>query len=150
MRIRMCGRRKPRDHPREYGENDPIYQQGKHHRGPSPRIRGKCFRDPLNSVIQWTIPANTGKMRSLSSISFPRRDHPREYGENATTGDIIATGLGTIPANTGKIRLTCGPVERGGDHPREYGENAPLMSSTSALMGPSPRIRGKLGGTSSM
>ena len=60
----------------------------------------------------------------MSPLLRLRRDHPREYGENAWLSKSSPTQAGIIPANTGRI----GRGYRHGrplpDHPREYGENA--------------------------
>ena len=92
-----------------------------------------------------------------------RRDHPREYGENAGTVDGCGCGIGSsprirgkfvvdagmgkgggiIPANTGKIPLPLRALEPPPDHPREYGENWDKLRGEVLPLGSSPRIRGK-------
>ena len=94
--------------------------------GPSPRIRGKSPRQcRMTSKNPW--------------------DHPREYGENATSEAHALVVHGTIPANTGKMipyathgnQVVCGPS------PRIRGINDGVPGYT-LRRGPSPRIRGKL------
>ena len=154
------------DHPREYGENSARCPLEQTHAGPSPRIRGKCSTPPNTADEPGTIPANTGKIGSGSPLPARPGDHPREYGENATTAanSGVEGGpsprirgkyrsarrqtrrLGTIPANTGKIwspRRLVGVME---DHPREYGENLSRGFYRGSGLGPSPRIRGKYRG----
>ena len=62
IRIRSGPAADPRDHPREYGENQIVRRIATMKAGSSPRIRGKLWDDV--------------KDRGLSG------DHPREYGEN--------------------------------------------------------------------
>ena len=112
-----------RDHPREYGENIQSAIRSSACVGPSPRIRGECH-PPWGAPPEWgTIPANTGRITRSAGAVLPRRDHPREYGENingllqsrSTQGpsprirgeSVGVAGLcqpiRTIPANTGRI-----------------------------------------------
>ena len=153
------------DHPREYGENSARCPLEQTHAGPSPRIRGKCSTPPNTADEPGTIPANTGKIGSGSPLPARPGDHPREYGENATTAanSGVEGGpsprirgkyrsarrqtrrLGTIPANTGKISAGVSTGVAGWDHPREYGENTAVGGCVGQDVGPSPRIRGKYG-----
>ena len=132
-----------RDHPREYGENEAAERALVAARGPSPRIRGECDWFCYYSSHLGTIPANTGRMVLMAGIVSLGRDHPREYGENSTTGRRSSLSLGpsprirgelpqphgwglahrTIPANTGRMSRTSSILRADWDHPREYGEN---------------------------
>ena len=132
-----------RDHPREYGENKTAICAPRRHGGPSPRIRGKCWCCAGHPNGGGTIPANTGKIHTVITVTDVYRDHPREYGENRSMGDkkapmwgpsprirgkflggrVRACLRGTIPANTGKMQDGCPFCQCDRDHPREYGEN---------------------------
>ena len=131
------------DHPREYGENDISAGFVAGGTGSSPRIRGKSPGAWESRAGCRIIPANTGKMTCGRPPPRLRRDHPREYGENAGTVDGCGCGIGSsprirgkfvvdagmgkgggiIPANTGKIFCVQDRLPRLWDHPREYGEN---------------------------
>ena len=131
--------------------------------GPSPRIRGECFRVTGFENGNGTIPANTGRISYNEKRSCACRDHPREYGENAEQSYGAVESIGpsprirgecfitpppiirerTIPANTGRIIQVTGQPQRYRDHPREYGENPDQIPEQSQLGGPSPRIRGE-------
>ena len=109
------------------------------------------------------IPANTGKIFTVTAIKSRSPDHPREYGENhkgALTQQIDTgssprirgkllrdagsnSGVGIIPANTGKMVWAYSRLSLARDHPREYGENRTPHPSSQAFQGSSPRIRGK-------
>ena len=91
-------------------------------------------------------------------------DHPREYGENETTTNVVTrfrgssprirgkwdssrcqlVKMGIIPANTGKISRAETILGSKQDHPREYGENIFRIYFGCVYEGSSPRIRGKL------
>ena len=151
------------DHPREYGENGSHVHPRTGVLGSSPRIRGEC---ELHAVIFYPhriIPANTGRIRSISARAAASWDHPREYGENMRSRqpnrqgagssprirgefDDLRDGLtsiGIIPANTGRIRNRWRARLYRRDHPREYGENPPDQGLAPAMQGSSPRIRGE-------
>ena len=90
-------------------------------------------------------------------------DHPREYGENGTLGDVwdkvvgssprirgeCRTGTrtkgkgGIIPANTGRMVTRSSVPWAHRDHPREYGENLKHERGELCKEGSSPRIRGE-------
>ena len=112
-----------RDHPREYGENSLQRSGLGPHEGPSPRIRGECWKPNVNTVRCGTIPANTGRMNPEAPSCTVFWDHPREYGENGKLSRGVVEAVGTIPANTGRIECVAGFRREYGDHPREYGEN---------------------------
>ena len=117
---------KPWDHPREYGENSALISACRSLKGSSPRIRGKSDADNLHGTAARIIPANTGKIVAAPVSPVRRRDHPREYGENAVSlpASVTAAGSsprirgksvrvvtagarsGIIPANTGKLKLS--------------------------------------------
>ena len=151
------------DHPREYGENAPRTCKQVISPGSSPRIRGKSYFRVKTEFMQRIIPANTGKIHPIRVKTRPRRDHPREYGENPAfrlgfsqlmgSSPRIrgkcgrsrgrAVGIRIIPANTGKMKLNGIANGLGGDHPREYGENWNTGVLRIGFSGSSPRIRGK-------
>ena len=153
----------PRDHPREYGENQMGYFPLLHNEGSSPRIRGKSAAQILHRTKPGIIPANTGKMACRSGLRGDRADHPREYGENLV-GMKTPQGMAgssprirgkcdcgresieccrIIPANTGKMKFHCLSTQGTKDHPREYGENCSELILCDLVSGSSPRIRGK-------
>ena len=153
----------PWDHPREYGENDTLKLTLEAWTGPSPRIRGESTDKDGNVLIWGTIPANTGRIYRPTHRNHPRRDHPREYGENTKSGGKDAPPEGpsprirgewatfilwmvsgrTIPANTGRILSGRFGMSLYRDHPREYGENEYFTQLFHVFSGPSPRIRGE-------
>ena len=152
------------DHPREYGENLGDTEDMATALGPSPRIRGEsgCPSGQLSG--RGTIPANTGRILRALALWTPRRDHPREYGENETSGDCCVGAVGpsprirgesitcfmelrssgTIPANTGRIGRIFGGVFIQRDHPREYGENTDCSLHTPALHWTIPANTGRM------
>ena len=71
-----------KDHPREYGENIAANYGYVLALGSSPRIRGESPNQNGESVSYGIIPANTGRILDRQTQKQPRRDHPREYGEN--------------------------------------------------------------------
>ena len=131
-----------RDHPREYGENRCSWPIPVCASGSSPRIRGEYSAGLVFGSWKGIIPANTGRMRCWSALTFSCRDHPREYGENILTAlnssspfgpsprirgksrrvGNLGGGFGTIPANTGKIFKVVRCAGEIPDHPREYGK----------------------------
>ena len=151
------------DHPREYGENSDLGNFLDSPKGPSPRIRGESQQRQRCQQPTRTIPANTGRIGTVPLGTRPRRDHPREYGENPTCsasrsplwgpsprirGEFsqksrVNRSFGTIPANTGRILFECPIVWFSRDHPREYGENLKTSTTSRRRLGPSPRIRGE-------
>ena len=151
------------DHPREYGENASFAWGSVRVQGSSPRIRGECGDGTVGGLPPRIIPANTGRMKQVSPISFAHRDHPREYGENhqpqlhflhqigsspRIRGEFwtrchVNTPIRIIPANTGRMLTATSGASRVPDHPREYGENSLIRSDTPKSGGSSPRIRGE-------
>ena len=135
-----------RDHPREYGENPVSRGLPRSWEGPSPRIRGE-FK--VTSGFGWcvrTIPANTGRIGPVPRRVRGLRDHPREYGENASPAMPTAWPPGPSPRIRGEFRVDVGVQAPHWDHPREYGENNPPDGTPICVGGPSPRIRGECGG----
>ena len=155
-----------RDHPREYGENNPLRSMMMNRFGSSPRIRGESTDYLEGTGGERIIPANTGRIQPSSTTARNPPDHPREYGENEKTrtetqklrgssprirGEFLPLREapprgGIIPANTGRIttrRATCSSWR---DHPREYGENSKMRPPKATVEGSSPRIRGELWG----
>ena len=61
----------PRDHPREYGENDGSLSKAAVDLGPSPRIRGEFAGTVDNRDLWGTIPANTGRISDLFAPLSP-------------------------------------------------------------------------------
>ena len=57
--------------------------------------------------------------------------------------------VGLIPAHAGKTRLESSPLRNGKAHPRACGENRDNAERATYVKGSSPRMRGKLGRTSS-
>ena len=140
--IRM--RRRPWDHPREYGENFRESDTHAFEVGSSPRIRGKSFRVGVGGPRRGIIPANTGKICDTQLVVELPADHPREYGENPIRvghppgppfgssprirGKCVLRGLERlltriIPAIPGKRVAWPRNALVVWDHPREYGEN---------------------------
>ena len=154
------------DHPREYGENNPLHRTPCTPHGSSPRIRGESHRLIPQVHLQRIIPANTGRIQSITWTPHWCRDHPREYGENLPhhCGACSPRGssprirgecrswvscrrsLGIIPANTGRISVKPWTVSSSWDHPREYGENNKAVLALEDIEGSSPRIRGEYHG----
>ena len=111
------------DHPREYGENVLEDMSRLVDLGSSPRIRGEWGKENMAHRRRGIIPANTGRIvgalesHSAAGIipantgrivlhltqSLPRRDHPREYGENVRLLAFWLTGVGSSP----RIRGEC-------------------------------------------
>ena len=112
-----------RDHPREYGENNPPDGTPICVGGSSPRIRGEFQVHRYLFGIDGIIPANTGRMPRLNQRLPCHRDHPREYGENPRGNKRALCGFRIIPANTGRMPWLTSMLLSGRDHPREYGEN---------------------------
>ena len=70
------------DHPREYGENRNHHRSCTSQCGSSPRIRGEFTLMITFNLRGRIIPANTGRIATMSKLTLTERDHPREYGEN--------------------------------------------------------------------
>ena len=90
------------DHPREYGENGSHVHPRTGVLGSSPRIRGEC---ELHAVIFYPhriIPANTGRIRSISARAAASWDHPREYGENRVAVGVMTSNNGSSPRIRGE------------------------------------------------
>ena len=90
------------DHPREYGENAIDLNNAAIRVGSSPRIRGEC-------TTMWTmkrnpgiIPANTGRITLRYHLARRTWDHPREYGENASTMYTTCYVSGSSPRIRGE------------------------------------------------
>ena len=131
------------DHPREYGENNLVAGVSFRRPGSSPRIRGECIGKTRCSGFARIIPANTGRIEPIAPFEGQRRDHPREYGENARSRNRQSVPRGSSP----RIRGECGLTDAAGralpDHPREYGENKAVKTPKWNDWGSSPRIRGE-------
>ena len=152
-----------RDHPREYGENCRNAETLLGRWGSSPRIRGESPFSRAALHRNGIIPANTGRIFHVAHGRVVLPDHPREYGENASTWSRASTSsgssprirgeccsalgtkhvMGIIPANTGRIAVFACSTTPERDHPREYGENFPCCSWSRCPSGSSPRIRGE-------
>ena len=132
-----------RDHPREYGENKHGCLMKYPSHGSSPRIRGECLFHALCTLLLRIIPANTGRMRCWSALTFSCRDHPREYGENELPPHIFRRMMGPSPRIRGKCRLVKRSMRLMGTIPANTGKMAKKNTPSSASRGPSPRIRGK-------
>ena len=93
------------DHPREYGENIFTPTVSASEPGSSPRIRGKCKHLHVSQGQDGIIPANTGKIMTLTPPSFTTGDHPREYGENNTSPTQNFSEWGSSPRIRGKSNI---------------------------------------------
>ena len=92
------------DHPREYGENPRNAFTSTSYPGSSPRIRGEYHGVACSGNGTGIIPANTGRIRHRRQLMWLVRDHPREYGENASTGLICGPVGGSSPRIRGELR----------------------------------------------
>ena len=76
------------------------------HRGSSPRIRGEYTTPGYKNSAGGIIPANTGRMSIFVGPCACRRDHPREYGENAFFRHSRSYFQGSSPRIRGEYLLT--------------------------------------------
>ena len=162
-RVRALLSRRRGAHPRACGENRSVSARCLMRSGSSPRMRGKPRVHVTGNLIDGLIPAHAGKTRSLNSVNFSNRAHPRACGENcflvwysrARAGssprmrgkpDRLSVKVATrrlIPAHAGKTEVGIEVVARERAHPRACGENAFTASSCAEMSGSSPRMRGK-------
>ena len=138
----------PTAHPRACGENKDELDSMSEGEGSSPRMRGKLPTNLDRANDARLIPAHAGKTTPISTKALPSAAHPRACGENplAAARPILAPWL--IPAHAGKTPLPLAPNDLVGAHPRACGENRPVSTGPSAAAGSSPRMRGKLFGSS--
>ena len=93
------------EHPRVRGENYGCAVHDPHHRGTSPRARGKhnCFDRPL--VSNRNIPACAGKTGRHGRPAVRLQEHPRVRGENYPPPHHRRRWCGTSPRARGKRSL---------------------------------------------
>ena len=91
-----------RDHPREYGENTSTPPTRTTSLGSSPRIRGECGGLRVHEIGHGIIPANTGRISLRRCNLGPKRDHPREYGENTEPQCATHINHGSSPRIRGE------------------------------------------------
>ena len=122
------GRRRPRAHPRAYGENAPPKNRRRSRRGSSPRIRGKPVQKQLKVNAEGLIPAHTGKTRELSQKGDASRAHPRAYGENTALFSPLSRRLGSSPRIRGKPSSSSQSPAKEGLIPAHTGKTLPLLA----------------------
>ena len=135
-----------------------------HHRGSSPRVRGKPPSSYAHSDREGLIPACAGKTPGRSRPWRPRSAHPRVCGENRNAVTQSTSFAGSSPRVRGKrwsrslrwvmcwlIPACAGKTENSQSaypgseaHPRVCGENRDLPWRIVTPGGSSPRVRGKL------
>ena len=79
----ICASKSPKDHPREYGENNPSQK--------------------ASNCKPWIIPANTGRITLAPPHRMKLRDHPREYGENNCGYRFVGGFWGSSPRIRGEL-----------------------------------------------
>ena len=130
-------------HPRVCGENRALHEATAHHRGSSPRVRGKPVAASAFACDWGLIPACAGKTVCVSEEIGVGGAHPRVCGENKRKLQLFTDEEGSsprvrgkrgaqacmpkaprlIPACAGKTGVL-GPVVRDRSaHPRVCGEN---------------------------
>ena len=136
--------------------------------GSSPRVRGKPGDRLSRGEPRRLIPACAGKTASRLLRGGPPPAHPRVCGENYVAYAMrehragssprvrgkrirhasmcIAPGL--IPACAGKTASPPAGSPPRGAHPRVCGENCETLAVSGTTRGSSPRVRGKLKGSS--
>ena len=90
------------DHPREYGENNVLFDGEHRATGSSPRIRGECSAVARHGPATGIIPANTGRIGVRFDVVQESRDHPREYGENNAGAYLKGRRAGSSPRIRGE------------------------------------------------
>ena len=150
-------------HPRACGENMTATTAMNHHRGSSPRVRGKLLRLLRAGRALGLIPARAGKTPAGGPAGGGAPAHPRACGENAVVrmvGDPMQGSSprvrgkrvrgrrgrsvgGLIPARAGKTDVHCPVLSMCWAHPRACGENIEKVTLDESDKGSSPRVRGK-------
>jgi len=95
-------------HPRSRGENRFHCSTVKTISGSSPLTRGKPAFDTLTVVDKRLIPAHAGKTSGVVAAPGWVTAHPRSRGENSTSDEKPARGMGSSPLTRGKRRCARG------------------------------------------
>ena len=155
-------------HPRVCGENSSTQRMSKLSAGSSPRVRGKRNTIRELHATPGLIPACAGKTAKTAARLSKLRAHPRVCGENLLDADRKIREEGSsprvrgklvgveyavnrnrlIPACAGKTSSYERATARSGAHPRVCGENRSVIVVGCRVDGSSPRVRGKLGASS--
>ena len=150
-------------HPRSRGENIRAPSRPAHDTGSSPLTRGKPVPRVIVVGLDGLIPAHAGKTIDARPRGPLMRAHPRSRGENSTSDEKPARGMGSspltrgkradpclagdrgrlIPAHAGKTLSTGCPRQWTQAHPRSRGENLADERLEFASQGSSPLTRGK-------
>ena len=132
-------------HPRSRGENVAVSVPTGGREGSSPLTRGKRDERVVSGYDDGLIPAHAGKTDRPHAGHLLAGAHPRSRGENSTSDEKPARGMGSSPLTRGKpLGLVLGfgnagliPAHAGktawvglgwlgmGAHPRSRGENSP-------------------------
>ena len=157
-----------RAHPRVCGENAIRSLVNLAWWGSSPRVRGKLRHCEPHVGITGLIPACAGKTPWRVGAHLLPPAHPRVCGENAGRGTQSSSTAGSSPRVRGKRAVLDGGLQDGGlipacagktttgvsnddgsqAHPRVCGENCETLAVSGTTRGSSPRVRGKLKGSS--
>ena len=156
------------DHPRACGANAPQLLVDTVQAGSSPRVRGKLFFTIGSLSACRIIPARAGQTYGYRDAIRQCPDHPRACGANDTAGITSIDIHGSSPRVRGKLdrweakrdRRRIIPARAGQtltalptapvmpDHPRACGANTKGIKVVEFDHGSSPRVRGKLSGSS--
>src|SRR5690606_31788950 len=117
--------------------------------GSSPPARGRGTRPPPSCRRQGIIPASAGKSWPRCPGTWPKRDHPRQRGEEEALQDRAGYHIGSsppargrvapfvderrlvriIPASAGKSLPPAASASPARDHPRQRGEESSRLLS---------------------
>ncbi len=164
-RMKMPPQDLLRAYPRERGGNGNGVERGEHHRGLSPRARGKHPREHSVPINAGPIPASAGETPKRRPAASSSRAYPRERGGNCAGGlidraagglsprargkrqvtDVTAGPPGPIPASAGETQTRRTNRRSTRAYPRERGGNVGGGAVDGVGQGLSPRARGKRG-----
>ena len=136
-----------RVYPRVYGETCSTLGPATPEHGLSPRVRGNPRPLLISTQCHRSIPACTGKPRTISVPCAASTVYPRVYGETVFWVDFASSVEGlsprvrgnpkydpinsqsprSIPACTGKPETWCWSSSNGGVYPRVYGETPKMI-----------------------
>ena len=108
-RLRRCGLRRQRAHPRSRGEHSFQIVSGLFDQGSSPLTRGAPISPNLPTKLIGLIPAHAGSTPRSQTGAWCTRAHPRSRGEHSKQRSACASSCGSSPLTRGApCRLRAG------------------------------------------
>ena len=102
--LRLCSGNSPRwKHPRECGEDACTTRPSRHSMETPPRMRGRLNVSYRVFYAFRNTPANAGKTLAKQLAKRAQRKHPRECGEDTTTGSDRTIQMETPPRMRGRL-----------------------------------------------